>query len=61
MKQWYKELARTQWPFLLSVPAYLWQLYFLLIPLLFIFAYSVMSFNVGGITLRHYTALFTST
>ena len=57
-----KEFLRTHWLFLLSMPAYLWQAYFLFIPLLFIFAYSVMSFDTSTmITLRHYGALFTST
>ena len=50
-------------PFLLGVPAFLWQLYFLVVPLLFIIVISLiadMSVGDWGITLSHYAALFSS-
>lgn len=57
-----KKLLRAQWPFLVSIPAYTLQVFFLFIPLLFILAYSMRSMENGGLLwLGNYTALFTVT
>lgn len=55
-----RELYEEHLSFALSVPAYLWQIYFLCIPLLFITIYSLMPDNLHGswgITFSHYTDL----
>ena len=50
-------LLRKQFPFMCALPAFLWQLYFLLIPLLFIIAISLIadiSCNDWSLTFKHY-------
>jgi ABC-type spermidine/putrescine transport system permease subunit I len=55
----YQTWMLEQVPFLLSLPAFLWQMYFLLIPLLFIARYSVVT-SSGEWTIQNYAELFQS-
>ena len=61
MNQRLKGLCAEHLPFALSAPAFLWQAYFLFIPLAFITGYSLVP-DVGvegsALTLRHYAHLF---
>jgi ABC-type spermidine/putrescine transport system permease subunit I len=53
-------LVRKQFPFVAALPAFLWQLYFLLIPLAFIVTISLISdisLNDWSLTFRHYRDL----
>lgn len=61
MDQQIKGLYATHLPFALSTPAFLWQTYFLLIPLAFITGYSLApdpGMTSGTITFTHYARLF---
>ncbi|MDQ5890910.1 MAG: spermidine/putrescine transport system permease protein [Candidatus Dependentiae bacterium] len=58
-----RQFLLDQGPFLLGIPAFLWQLYFLVVPLLFIIVISLvtdMSVGDWSLTLEHYLALFSS-
>jgi len=62
--QTFKQIVAEQVPFLLSLPAFLWQTYFLLIPLLFIVVISIttdMAIGDWSLTMHHYASLFSVT
>lgn len=55
-----RQILADHGPFLLGVPAFLWQLYFLVVPLLFIVVISLMrDMSIGdwGLTFAHYASL----
>jgi len=59
-----RQFLAEQLPFMLSLPAFVWQAYFLVVPLLFIVVISLiadMSAPVWHFTFEHYTALFSDT
>jgi len=56
-----RSVLRRQLPFLAALPAFLWQFYFLLIPLVFIVVISLISdisTNDWSLTVDHYVQLF---
>jgi len=61
--EWLRKIFYKDLPFLISLPAYLWEVFFLFIPLIVIFTYSLIPDIVAPrfLTLSHYWELFTTT
>jgi len=58
-----RNFMQQEGPFILGLPAFLWQFYFLLVPLVFIVVISLVTDTAAGdwgLTLDHYRALFSS-
>ena len=55
-----RSLINRELPFLMSMPAFLWEFYFLIVPIGVIALYSLAPLGGGGITFTHYAQLFTS-
>ncbi len=56
-----RHFAQYQGPFILGLPAFLWQTYFLLVPLVFIMVISLVADTAAGdwhLTFDHYLSLF---